>query len=286
MSSKKSMYEILEVLPTASLEEIKAAHRRLSFRVISNGQGMSREECETQLKFLDVALHTLSNPSTRDAYDAELAVPSLELVPYEMKEATPQNEVRALSLATEIEGAYKLAKAEIQPVPGMLEMTASTVNASYRSMKVVLRAIIGFTIFGVVVMLGRGAVASREGGVVITPEMRLAEEKLIILEYYKKYGERPASRAEAEFLELENRRKENEERAAAFEEKRRQEEYQRFEDESRRQGDQIHEELVRQEAYEERRRYYEEQENRRKEEEAKEEERMRIQRELDRYRNY
>lgn len=285
VSSKKSMYEILEVLPAASLEQIKAAHRRLSLKVMSNTQGMSREECDNQLMILDVALNTLSSRSARDAYDAELAASGLALGPYEPKETAPSSAARALSLVAEIERTYKPARPENRPDHGVLEITASTVNASVRSMKVVLRAIIGLSILGFVIMMGRGVVASRAAGT-ITPEMLKAEEKLVILEYYKKYGVRPASRAEAEFLEMENRRRENEEKAAAFEEKKRQEEYERFEEESRRQGAQIHNELARQEEYEERRRYMEEQEERRKEEQAKREEQMRIQRELDRYRNY
>lgn len=72
-TNKKTMYEILQVSSTASLAEIKAAHKRLSLEVMSASPALSREDCNFRLNLLDVALHTLSVPVLRDAYDAQLA---------------------------------------------------------------------------------------------------------------------------------------------------------------------------------------------------------------------
>ncbi len=286
MSNKKSMYEILEVVPTASLEQIKAAHRRLSIKIMSSAQGMSRDDSEHQLKVLDVALHTLVNPGLREAYDAELAAaaaPSSAVVPYQLKEPSSVGKARALALVSEIGDGYKaVAESKSLQVSSTLHVASSTIEASANSLKVIMRVIIGLSIFGFVVMMGKGAAASRQAD---TPsaEMLKAEEKLIILEYYKKYGVRPASRAEAEFLEMENRRKENEQRTAEFAEKKREEEYNRFVEESRYQGNQIHNDLVRQEMYEKEQQRWQEEQQRRQEEAAKEEERMRLEQEMNRY---
>ncbi len=285
--SKKTMYEILEVMPGASLADIKAAHKRLSLKVMSGATIQNRQDCEFQLKVLDAALHTLSVPMLRDAYDAELAaaaVPGKAMIPYQLKEPSRESEARALSLVAGIEGNYKaVARSENQQVSSVLQVASSTIDASAQSLKVIIRAVVGISILAFVVMMGKGAAASRRAD---TPsaEMLKAEEKLIILEYYKKYGVRPASRAEAEFLEIENRRKENEQRAAEFAEKKRVDDYDRFVEESRTRGNQVHDNLVRQEMYEKQQQRWQEEEKRRQEEAVKEAERMRLEQEMNRYR--
>lgn len=290
MSNKKSMYEILEVEPGASLEQIKAAHRRLSFKVMSDQQHLGREECEHQLNLLDVALHTLSNPVLREAYDAELAVAAKPVgnavVPVPTATPSSAEQIRALALIAEMEGNYRVAtRSGAREASSMLQTASSTIGASAQSLKVIMRVVVGLFILLMVLVMGRGAAASRQSEVTMADKLR-AEEKLIILEYYKKHGIRPASRAEAEFFEAENRRKENALRAAEFEEKKRQEEYDKFIEESQRQGDRAHEEVVRYQREQEYRQRQEEIEKQEQEERAKEEDRRRLQRELDRYRVY
>ena len=279
MNRKKSMYEILEVAPNASLEQIKVAHRTLSHKLMLcvQQQGMSREECESQLKILDLALHTLSNFSMRDAYDAELAAPNQELSVYEAKRPSFGNGTQTLVLAEE---TYRLSQSRESQLPVAL---SSVAKGTYRTLGYAIRAIFGLTIFAIVVVAARGCrgeapVEKR------TPEMAKAEEQLIILEYYKKYGERPASRAEAEFLEKEKRREINAQKAAEFAEKTKEEEYQRFVESSRRDGESIQNDMAAQEAYAERQRAREEQQERYQEEQAKREEELRIQREMNKYR--
>ncbi len=290
MSNKKTMYEILEVDSGASLEQIKAAHRRLSFKIMSDEQHLGRDECEHQLKLLDVALHTLSNPILRESYDAELAVAaqpsSNAVVPILHSTSSPAEQIRALALIAEMEGNYKVAtRSGERETSSMLQTASSTIGASAQSLKVIVRVVVGLSILLMVLMMGRGAASSRQGDVAMADKLK-AEEKLIILEYYKKYGVRPASRAEAEFFEAENRRKENAQRAAEFEEKKRQEEYDKFINDSKRLGDQAHEEVVQYQREQEYRQQREEIERQEQEERAKEEDRRRLQRELDRYRGY
>jgi len=285
MAKKKTMYEILEVSPTASHADIKAAHKRLSIELMSGTLGLSREECNFRLNVLDVALHTLSVPVSRDAYDAQLASTNATgkvAFPIKSNVVSLGDEAKALRIVAAIEDNYKIAAANIDSFQFPIKEVFSTVSVSARSLKRLLRVIIGLLVLGFVLKMGQMAFASRQAGRP-SSEVARAEEKLIIQEYYKKYGVRPASRAEAEFLEQENRRKENEQREAAFEEKKKEEEYSRFVEESRRIGDRVHANLVRDE---ERERYEEMQrqrdlaeEKRQREEAAQEEERMRIENE-------
>lgn len=283
------MYEILEVSPTASLEEIKAAHKRLSIRIMSGKLGLSREDCEFKLKVLDVALHTLSATALRDAYDAELAAtaagaaPGNVVVPYKANAVLPGGEARALQLLAEVQDTYKVAPASLETHRTAIKVISSTVSTSAKSLKIVLRGVIGLLVLGSILSVGKISFSSRQG-VPPSKEVAKAEEKLIILEYYKKYGVRPASRAEAEFLETENRRKENEQRATEFAEKRREDEYRRFVEDSRRMGESVHNDIVQDEAQEMRRQRELEEERRFQEEAAKEDERIRIENERQKYR--
>jgi hypothetical protein len=281
------MYEILEISPTASLEEIKAAHKRLSIRIMSGKLGLSREDCEFQLKVLDVALHTLSATALRDAYDAELAAtaaagPGNVVVPYKANAVLSGGEAKALQLLAEVQDTYKAASAGLETHRSAIKVVSSTVSTSAKSLKKILRGVIGLLVLGSILSVGKISFASRQG-VPPSKEVAKAEEKLIILEYYRKYGVRPASRAEAEFLETENRRKENEQRAVEFAEKRREDEYLRFVEDSRRMGESIHNNIVRDETREMQKQRELEEERRFQEEAAKEDERIRIENERRRY---
>jgi hypothetical protein len=283
---KKTMYEILEVTPTASQAEIKAAHKRLSIQIMSGALGLSREDCDFRLNILDVALHTLSQPALRDAYDAALALAAPANAAVAVKAnalaLVEVDDAKASEIVAAITESHKLVSAGIDSHRPQIAVISSTVSASVRSLKTILRVTIGLLVLGSILTVGKMSFASRQGGMPKKEEIK-AEEKLIILEYYKKYGVRPASRAEAEFLEIENRRRENEQRAAEFAEKRREEEYQRWEEESRHMGMRIHDDLVRNEQIEMQRQRQLAEEERFQEEMAKENERIRIENERRRY---
>ena len=284
-AKKKTMYEILDVSPTASYADIKASHKRLSLELISGKLGLSREDCNFKLNLLDVALHTLSTPIFRDAYDAQLApvaAPGNLALPTKFNIVSIGEETKALRVVAAIEDNYKIAAARMNSNQFPLKEISSTVSASVSSLKKLLRIFIGLTVLGFVLKAGQMAISARQAG---RPSIEVvkAEEKIIIQEYYKKYGVRPASRAEVEFFERENRRKENEQHEAVFAEERKEEEYHRFVEESRRQGDRVHDNLVRaeeRERYEEMRKQRDLAEKKRRQEEiAKEQEDMRIENE-------
>jgi hypothetical protein len=280
-ANKKTMYEILGISPTASQAEIKAAHERLSIEVMSGSSGLDREDCNFRLNLLDVALHTLSTPVLRDAYDAQLAsanAPAKVALPAKSSLVAVGDQATALKIAAAIEDNYKIAVAAASP-QFPIETVSSAVGASTRAVGTLIRVIIVLVIMGLLLKAGLTLAAFRRPE--IPPSaIALAEEKLIIQQYYQKYGVRPASKEEAIFLEEERRRRENEQHEAEFERKKTEEEYHRFIEESRNEGDRIHRNLVREEErlhYEEMQRQRElDEEKRMKEEEEQERERARV----------
>lgn len=250
-AKKKTMYEILEVSPTATIAEIRSAHRRLSLELMSGKSGESREDVSFKLNLLDVALHTISVPVLRDEYDAKLAAATWSgnaLVPVKANAVSLADTAKVNQIVAAIEGSQKLAAAMMQANQFPVKEVASTVRISARSLKTILRVVIGLIVLGFFIRMGQTAVAYRHAGQPTADELK-AEDNLVILEYYKKHGVRPASRAEAELLEKENHRRESEQRAAKAEEQRKEDEYRRFVEQSRREGEYIHEELVRSEQY-------------------------------------
>jgi flagellar biosynthesis GTPase FlhF len=145
------------------------------------------------------------------------------------------------------------------------------------------------TIFGTIIAVGMviyvvSLLAARRLSEQVD-QVSKAEDKVAIQEYYQTHGVRPASKAEADLLEVENRRKENERRALEREKERAEEESARFEQESRRIGERVSDNLRNAESQT---RYEEEQKKRQLdyEKHAKEEaERNRIEREKERWRD-
>lgn len=250
------MYEILGVPATAPLAEIRAAHRRRSLEIMSGKLGLSRDDCDYELKLLDLALETCSDPAARAAYDAKLAPPqpaANRALPMQLQAEDPVSRERALQLATSIHDDYKAAQAPLAEHQLAIKAVSTTLHASGRTLRTLARIFIGLMILGFVIRMGQAGLAARKAGQ-RTPEMVRAEEKLVIQQYYKKHGVRPASRAEAELLELENRRRENEAREAEFAKQREENDLQRLVEETQAVGDRAHEEIQRAEeraAYEE-----------------------------------
>lgn len=246
-ADKKTMYEILDVPSAATLAEIRAAHRRLSLQIMTDNSDRSREQREFELKLLDIALDTLSDPASRDAYDAKL---TLETAPGSMTLtgtaliSAGMTEEKAQQLAAAIVDDYKSSQAGIIERQIDFQAVSSTVGASARALHKILRVVAGLIVLGFVLKMGQLALAARRPA--LPPEaVARAEEKLIIQQYYKKHGVRPASRAEAELLEQQHRREENALRQAEFEKEREASELRRFEEESRQIGDRVHEEYAR-----------------------------------------
>lgn len=260
---KKTLYEILEVQPNASLSEIQAAHKRLSLHLVSGKSGLSREDAELNLKVIDMALHTLSVQSSRDAYDAQLAPlqePARAVVPRNDNAVLRGSDVVPLRIAAAIEDTHRMAAAIESDHKMPLAVISKTVDGTVSALKKIL-AVIGFLLaLGMVIKVASMNSQTENS----SAETSKAEEKVILQEYYQEHGVRPGSKVEADLLDVENRRKENERREAAYEKERQDSEYRQFVEESRRRGEQVSENLRRDE---ERARYEEEQKKRQAEQE-------------------
>lgn len=264
------MYEILGVSPTASSAELKAAHRRLSLEVMSGKLGASREDCDHRLQLLDVALNTLLEPSSRDAYDMQLAAASAVNVSFPVQPASGSGggEGRALQLTAAAEDIYRTSLAAVDERKLQFAAVTQTVGASLRSLKIILRIVGWLLVLGIVFRTAGCMLAARP-----TPlppvQVAKAEEKLKIQAYYKKHGVRVANRAEVEALEAEDRRKENERRQEEFNRRKIEDESERYIEESEALSRRLEQEQQRAEAearYEAMRRQNEAQAQRRPEE--------------------
>jgi hypothetical protein len=249
-SAKKTLYEILDVAPNASLPEIQAAHRRLCRKLLLGKSGQSREDIDFNLKVIDVALHTLSDQASRDTYDAQLSartMPVNAVVPLRADAAS-------LKVAAAIEENQRITAVIQSGDESPLKILSTTAASSVSALTKIFRGVVGLIALGAILKMSTCILAGRQpergaGGV------SKAEEKVILQEYYQTHGVRPGSKIEADLLEVESRRKENERREAAREKEKEEERYRRFVEDSRRTGQQASENLRR---AEERARYEEE----------------------------
>lgn len=72
MNYKKTLYDLLEIPPSASDAEIDAAHLRLSRQFASGAHDLAPDEAERQHKLISQAYWTLSDKARRTFYDASL----------------------------------------------------------------------------------------------------------------------------------------------------------------------------------------------------------------------
>jgi curved DNA-binding protein CbpA len=279
---KQTLYEILGVSPSASIAEIKVAHRLLTRSLLSEKLGLRREEIDLKLQVLDLAWNTLSNQADRDAYDAQLAArtPPANIALRADSNLVPQRAVPGpLMIAAAIEAIHDKSVSSESGRLTPLAVMATTVDRSVSSLWKILKVIAGLLVLGVVISAASAILAGRQarqpGGAISK-----AEEKVIIQEYYQQHGVRPGSKEEVHLLEIERLRKVNEERAATVGKEREDREYKRFVEESRRQAEQVSsdlqraEEQARQKA--EREKQQAEERQRQKEEAEQEAERRRL----------
>lgn len=248
--NKRSLYEILGVAPTASLAELKAGHRRLSLEIMSGKLGVSREDCDYRLQLLDVALSTLSDPCSRDAYDLQLAEASRANRSFPVSSAIGAGgaEGRAPQLAAVVEDVYKANVPAIDERQFQLAAVSQTVGASMRSLQIILRVVFWLLLLGIVIRLGSCTLAARMRPGLPPAAVAKAEEMLMIQAYFKQTGVRAASRAEVEALQAEARRLDDERREEEFKQRRADYESDRFFAESQEISRRLEEEQARAEA--------------------------------------
>ncbi len=262
MTRKKSLYEILQVAPDASYAEVRAAHQRLLQALDTSQPALDPDSYKLQQRLLQVAWSTLSNPQSRDAYDASLAVrqepvaasPALALVPMQPPAEAVHLRADAMLLRAEAMAlrADALGLRADAAIPSLASSTAFTRAA-------VLPAATGLGSSLRRILLALGAATAMAAAfklvfllwapsplAVNSAARQQAEDKTFLQEYYQTYGVRPASRAEAAALDAERLSKQDAQKAvlaAQSAQRKAADSERKFEEESRRRGEQVSTEL-------------------------------------------
>lgn len=232
--NKSSLYEILGVTPSATTEQIKAAHRRQSLQVMSGQLGLSREACDARLQALDAALATLSDPEARANYDREQGIAPATIT-WSIAPVEPREE-RALRIADAVADIHRQQLAVSAPPKLDFGEVSHSLGATGRALKTIMRIAILVLVLMAVIRMGQNVLAHRKPGGPMAPPPDIAaraEEKLRVQEYFKRTGVRVANAAEARALDDERHRAETAAREAAFNERRQREASERFFEESR-----------------------------------------------------
>lgn len=216
INKKKTLYEILGVLPSASYSEIQAAYQKLSQKIQSKESGLSLEEIDFRMKVINLAVDTLSVNSSRATYDAKLGLGN-----------APANNFVPVKVEVAIEGNHK------------------------SPLRIILTIIAGLMAVGMVIQVAfmslayRNAAHQLDGVERVSGAASKAEEKVILQEYYQEHGVRAGSKIEAELLDAEDRRRANEQREKNYAKQEQDRKYKQFIEDSKRVGDQVSEDLRR-----------------------------------------
>nr|WP_315427275.1 DnaJ domain-containing protein [uncultured Albidiferax sp.] len=263
VTKKKTLYEILAVAADASEAEIQAAFDAASAKLVSQKNRISADDFDFKVKVIQLAFKTLSNPSSRDAYDAKLAaaampappvsapvaaVPALALVPLQADAEALSLRAEAMALRADAMTMRADAMAlrsgaapfrESRSFASSSEPVAAGLAPLLRKILMVLGTLFAIAAVAQSVSL---LLANRRAEMAATAAAQ-ASEKVLLQEYYQTHGVRPANKAELDALEAENRRKENEKRTVEREKSKVEQDARRFEEESRRRGEQVANEL-------------------------------------------
>lgn len=258
MTKKKTLYEILEVEPDASYPRIREAYEACLQALEARRQALSQDDYTMQARLLRVAMNSLSSPSSRDAYDAQLKSQSQPEAKESALVVTPSGDASAaaalradamllraealalkadaMGMKADIVGAYPVATAGT-PMQGATQRLFS----SFKTLLLVLGIISAIGMVLRVVFLSTAAQPMESSAAASQ-----AAEKVYLQEYFQTHGVRPASRAEAELMDAERRKKEADARAqreaeaAQYKAERAERD---FEEKARRRGQQVSEQL-------------------------------------------
>jgi curved DNA-binding protein CbpA len=255
MGNKKTLYEVLNVLPSASFEQIQAEYKGITHKLESGASGLSAQDTATQLKLVNMAFQVLRDNMSRAAYDAKLTQqPSLALVPKEvdtealtmkMQAAVMKADAAALMAQAAIVNANAISMHYAASPQGLGAQASTSFFKTFR---------FGFTVLGAVVAIGMVVmVVSAKRGSGAAMDVR-AQEQVMLQEYYQTHGVRPGSKAEMDVMEAQRRKDEAEKRgdetakrnAEKLAEKKERDE-QRFKDETARLSSRVTENLQRDE---------------------------------------
>jgi len=289
MGSKKTLYEVLGVAPSASPAEIKAAYQHATQKLEAENTGLNAASIELELKLVKMAFQTLGNQKSRQAYDSRLNPPAARAVAAPHAVPPPLADADAMSLQAAA-ASLKADAASLMAEAALLKADAVSLNVDNAPKRIAAAAGRGlkfvFTVLGgvgvVIVALLAALFWVGSANRTIVEEEAKARERVIIQEYYQTHGVRPKSKTEVELLEAESQRAAKAEREAMREKQKEQQkelEYQRFIEDSRRLGEQVSAKLQRDKEQAERQARYEAEKARQEQHMKEEAERRRIENE-------
>lgn len=256
MGRKQNLYELLGLGEHASTEQVREAFLRRSDEVRANAAGLPTQQVTDRLQLLKLALSTLIDPVTRDAYDRKLRVQSrMPLVVGGVPTDGPAgvSSTRADALSMRADALSLRADAMLlRSSAGLGERAGAGFlqTAAGGFLQRLANAIGLLVIVGILAALaGRFFFSSplRQQAEMETRQSKAAEQAAL-QEYYQAHGVRPANMAELQLLEAQRRGQEVEQRQVRQDEEKKAREAQRFEDDARRRAEQVSRDLQQSEA--------------------------------------
>lgn len=254
MNQGSTYYDLLGVSQHADLAEISAAYVRISRELVANAPEQ-QSGADFQLKLLKQAYEVLSSPTRRSDYDAGLVT---------------RGEVPSL-IDTQLEAEAVRESAKRSPIRRLLTLIAAVM------------------IIGMILQMSTMYMAhQRTKSLINVDGTSVLAEKAYLQDVYQNYGIRAASRAEADLLLADMRRKEQAARDEAQQKREQEEEarrQKRFEEDSRRLGAEVTANNLRAEQEAERARAEEIRRKEEKEQALKDAERQHREQEIARFRS-
>lgn len=254
MESKPTLYALLGVSQHAGVSEIQAAFQTRMGLLEANRNSLTPQAFNDQSQLLRVALSTLADSATRFGYDAKLNARARNsqgaLVPLVVPApaASAHAQADALSLRAEalsLRADAMMIRAGINlPDESAAGVVQTVASGTVSVLKRVASAV------GLLVIVGVGFFVATRFFLADAPVRRSvmevkANEQIVLQEYYQTHGVRPASMAELELLQADQRRRENESKLVSQDREKQEREGRQFEEESRRRADQVAENLQR-----------------------------------------
>lgn len=218
MAIKKSFYQVLEIPAGASADAIRTAFEKQLGKLKAQESVLDFDEFEYRRKLLELAHATLADPASRREYDNSLMSRPLITQPVLEAEKTLARRAEALALRADAMAlrADAISLTSNAALPAH-EEPATLGSRVAGALKVSMRnvAILMVTLAATAFLFQSFFMVStvRKAGEVSSAAAK-AEEQIVIEEYFRQHGVRPASAAEARMLERESQRREREEREA------------------------------------------------------------------------
>ena len=241
MGEKPTLYELLGVTAQAGVPQIQAAFQKKMALLESARGTMDLQEFNETVQLLRVAMDTLTDSTARFSYDAKLRALRQDPTPGALVHAGPAPVSSAQADALALRADAMALRADALMIRAGLgtpgEGSGAAMQAMATGAATVLKRVVSLIGLLAIVGIGFFLVARHGQGdspVRKTPREATAQEQVILQEYYQTHGVRPASLAEMELLQADQRRRDNEDKLGKQDRDKQEREARLFEEESRR----------------------------------------------------